>query len=104
MPSLIIENIKLLVNTREQNKLLRGKELADLPGIENAYLIVEDGIIAEYGSMPALKIKDADSIDASGQYLLPAWCDSHTHLVFAAYREEEFVDKINLKVHAQDKT
>ena len=94
MPSLIIENIKLLVNTRDENKLLRGKELADLPCMENAYLIVENGIIAGYGPMAGLKKQDADSLDASGQYLLPCWCDSHTHLVFAAYREEEFVDKI----------
>lgn len=94
MSSIIIENIRLLVNTRQENKLLRGKELADLPCIENAYIIIEDGIIAEYGPMASLKNKDNDAIDASGQYVLPCWCDSHTHLVFAAYREEEFVDKI----------
>ncbi|NOT51594.1 MAG: imidazolonepropionase [Chitinophagaceae bacterium] len=94
MSSVIIENIKLLVNTREESKLLRRKELAHLPCIENAYIIVEDGIIAEYGPMAALKKTDTNSIDASGQYILPCWCDSHTHLVFAAYREEEFVDKI----------
>src|SRR5689334_8266838 len=99
MPPVIIENIKLLVNTRKKNnpdgyRGLRGKELAHLPCVENAYLIIKDGIIAEYGPMSALKNKDADSIDASGQYILPCWCDSHTHLVFAAYREEEFVDKI----------
>src|SRR5687767_9611893 len=94
MPPVIIENIKLLVNTRDESKLLRGKELADLPCIENAYLIVEDGIIAEYGPMAALKKQEAGRVDASGQYVLPCWCDSHTHLVFASYREEEFVDKI----------
>ncbi len=94
MSSVIIENIKLLVNTREESHLLRGKELADLPCIENAYIIIEDGIIAAYGPMSEFKNEDADSIDASGQYLLPCWCDSHTHLVFAAYREEEFVDKL----------
>lgn len=94
MASVVIENIKLLVNTRKENKLLRGKELADLPCIENAYIIIEDGIIAEYGPMSSLKNEDDNNIDASGQYVLPCWCDSHTHLVFAAYREEEFVDKI----------
>lgn len=94
MPAIIITNIKLLVNTRAENTLLRGKELSDLPCIENAYLILEDGIIADYGHMSSLKASDTNSLDASGQLILPAWCDSHTHLVFAASREEEFVDKI----------
>lgn len=95
MPAVIITNIKLLVNTREENKLLRGKELANLPSVENAYLVIEDGIIAEYGPMDMLEQQDTENtIDASGQMVLPAWCDSHTHLVFAASREEEFVDKI----------
>lgn len=95
MSVVIITNIKLLVNTRKENRLLRGKELAELPCIENAYLIIEDGIIAEYGPMSMLKQEDSENtIDASGQMILPAWCDSHTHLVFAASREEEFADKI----------
>ena len=97
MPATIITNIKQLVNTRKQNELLRGKELAVLPCIENAYLVVENGIIAEYGEMDRLGWTDNSNdnlIDASGQFVLPAWCDSHTHLVFAASREEEFIDKI----------
>lgn len=95
MSAVIITNIKLLVNTRMENRLLRGKELAELPCTENAYLIIEDGIIAEYGQMSMLKQEDSENtIDASGQMILPAWCDSHTHLVFAASREKEFVDKI----------
>lgn len=98
MASTCITNIKLLVNTREQYQLLKGSELADLPSINDAYLIVEDGIIASYGKMDSLpganEFRD-HTIDASGQMILPAWCDSHTHLVFAASREEEFVDKIN---------
>src|SRR6185436_15755075 len=97
MASTLITNIKLLVNTRDNSHLLRGKELAELPSVENAYLIIEDGIIAEYGEMnknQKSKIKNQKSIDAPGQFVLPCWCDSHTHLVFAASREEEFVDKI----------
>jgi len=95
MPAIIIANIKLLVNTRQENRLLRGKELAELPCIENAYLVIEDGIIAAYGPMSMLKQEDSqNAIDASGQMVVPAWCDSHTHLLFAASREEEFVDKI----------
>ena len=98
MSTTVVTNIKLLVNTREENHLLRGKELAELPCIENAYLIIENGIIAEYGKMDGLPWIDDSSdtiIDAAGQFILPTWCDSHTHLVFAASREEEFVDKIN---------
>ncbi len=97
MPSLIVTNIKCLVNTREENQLLRGKELQYLPCIENAWLIIEDDVIAGYGPMKELKTinhKPETSIDASGQFVLPAWCDSHTHLVFAASRENEFIDKI----------
>jgi len=98
----LISNIKRLVGVRKENKILRGSELAELPSIENAFLIIEDGRIAGYGAMS--KINDAypdvppgknqHSIDASDQLILPCWCDSHTHLVFAASREDEFVDKI----------
>ena len=93
----IITNIKQLVNVREESKLLRGKELSVLPSIENAYLVVENGMIAAYGSMQNLTLQSSNlkqTVDASGQFILPCWCDSHTHLVFAASREEEFVDKI----------
>lgn len=98
MPATIITNIKLLVNTRTENKLLRGTELAQLPVIPNAYLVIENGIIAEYGEMKNLSWTDEKNdtiIDAAGQMVLPAWVDSHTHIVFAASREDEFVDKIN---------
>ncbi len=97
MSSTLVTNIKLLVNTRSENKLLRGKELSVLPCIENAFLLVEDGVIVSYGQMdsPGPVDEFADHIiDASGQMILPCWCDSHTHLVFASSREEEFVDKI----------
>jgi len=100
----LITNIKQLVNVSEGSKLLRGKELSVLPCIENAYLIIEDGIITEYGSINTLKPQPSNfkqAIDASGQFVLPCWCDSHTHLVFAASREEEFVDKINGKSYAE---
>lgn len=93
----LITNIRQLVNAREESKLLRGKELAELPIIENAYLVIEAGIIADYGKMNETILRTSGqvhTIDASGQFILPCWCDSHTHLVFAASREEEFVDKI----------
>ena len=96
----LIKNIACLVNVREENNLLRGKELSDLPCIQNAYLIIEDGKITEYGKMnelqnPKSEIRNSKSeIDANNAYVLPCWCDCHTHFVFAASREEEFVDKI----------
>jgi imidazolonepropionase len=97
MPSTLITNIKQLVGTRTDSHLLRGKELSRLPYIQNAYLLIEDDEIAAYGKMEELKpaIRNQPSvIDASNQFVLPAWCDSHTHLVFAGSREEEFVDKL----------
>src|SRR5688572_21246625 len=102
MSSLLITNIKQLINTRPGTHLLRGNELADLPCIENAYLIIENEVIVEYGSMiNGLPISIGMSmdkfnkvVDAKDQFVLPCWCDSHTHLVFAGSREEEFVDKI----------
>ncbi len=97
MSATLITNIKLLVNTRSTNKLLRGKELAELPCIENACIVIENGIIVSYGSIKGIE-HDLEYfnevVDADGQLVLPAWCDSHTHLVFAASREEEFTDKI----------
>lgn len=94
----IIINIGQLVNVREQTALLAGASMATLPCIENAFLLVEDGIIVAYGAMFELELQVPDLpayiIDAKGVFILPAWCDSHTHLVFAASRENEFIDKI----------
>ncbi len=94
----IIINIQNLIGTREETQLLRGKDLAILPFIENAFVLVEDGIIAEYGAMFELELKvpqlPKNIIDAEGQSVLPCWCDSHTHIVFTGSRENEFVDKI----------
>lgn len=97
MAATLIQNIRLLVNTRSTEKPLRGKEMQELPCIPDAYMIIEDGIIAATGSMNELPYREghfSSVTDASGQLLLPAWCDSHTHLVFPASREEEFIDKI----------
>jgi imidazolonepropionase len=93
----LFTNIQTLVNTRESNILLRGKYLSHLPCINNAYLIIEGEEIVAYGPMAELKFTSADfafHIDATGKLVLPAWCDSHTHIVFAGSRENEFVDKL----------
>jgi imidazolonepropionase len=95
--AILISNIKSLVNVREKSEALRGKELAELPCLDNAYLVTEGEEIAEYGSMDELQWDPAGfktHIDATGRLVLPSWCDSHTHLVFAGSREGEFVDKI----------
>jgi len=105
----LITNIKTLVNVREKSSLLRGKELSELAHLENAYLILEKGLISEYGEMKNLKPQSRSlsgstlrqTIDASGQFVLPCWCDSHTHLIFAASREEEFVNKIKGTSYAE---
>ncbi|MEP6750327.1 MAG: imidazolonepropionase [Bacteroidota bacterium] len=97
MAATLISHIKLLAGTVNPTQPLRGKDLALLPCIENAYLLIEDDEIAAFGSMDELppSAVHLTTIDASGQIVIPAWCDSHTHLVFAASREDEFVDKIN---------
>ncbi len=97
---MLIKNIKGLVQTDDGTRtFVSGADMSDLPSIENAWLAVEDGKIADYGSMadfPGITDwSDLEVIDASGKYVLPAWCDPHTHTVFAASREGEFVDRIN---------
>ena len=95
--SLLISNIRLLVNVRETQQLLRGKGLGELPVIKNGFLIIEDGVIAAYGKMEELSLKPSQfafHYSAEGRAVLPSWCDSHTHIVFAGSREHEFVDKI----------
>jgi imidazolonepropionase len=92
---MLITNIKYLANVRENTERLRGHQLAEMPIIENAYLKIEDGRIAEYGKMEDLHhFGDYQIFDVEGKSILPAWCDSHSHLVFAAPRETEFIDKI----------
>jgi len=101
----LITNIQQLVGTREGSTLLRGKELAMLPAIETAFLLIEDGIITDYGAMYELELKvpnlPKDIIDAHEQFVLPTWCDSHTHIVFAQTREEEFIYKLKGMSYAE---
>ncbi|MCB9225384.1 MAG: imidazolonepropionase [Crocinitomicaceae bacterium] len=99
MANLLIKNIKGLAGILEDNTgPLRGEALGKLEVIENAFLAIEDGKISMYGKMEDLSgVTDwtnLEIIDADGKYVLPAFCDSHTHLVFAKTREEEFVDRI----------
>ena len=98
MPSTIITNIGQLVNATAYPILLRGKQLENLPIIDNAFVCIVDGLIDGFGKMQDLEIhtiKDFENhFDANAATVLPCWCDSHTHLVFSGSRETEFVDKI----------
>lgn len=99
MRKILIKNIKALVQVGEDIPAIkRGKEMHDLPIIENAFLALEDGVIIAYGEMSDWEglddWRDLEIIDAEGKYVLPAFCDAHTHTVFAKSREEEFVDRI----------
>jgi len=93
----LITNIKELLQVRKEHvSKISGKSMAILPTIKNAYLIIKDDLIFDFGEIknePSLK---ADKIiDANNKIVLPTWCDSHTHIVFAGNRESEFVDRIN---------
>lgn len=96
MTTLII-NIKELLQVRETSVTkVSGDEMSILPTIKNAFLVIKDNLIADYGTMEKLPEIQADKIiDATGKMVLPTWCDSHTHIVYAGNREQEFVDRIN---------
>lgn len=95
--SILIINIKELIQVRAKNvSIVKGKDMKTLPTLKNAYLLIEQDTIVEYGSMSDYTNYQADLvIDAKGKMVLPAWCDSHTHIVYAGDRSQEFVDRIN---------
>jgi imidazolonepropionase len=98
---LLIRNIRGLIKA-EDNKLLKvsGKEMSSLDVLTNAWLLIHDGLISDFGSMSGISHSSSACdpsnviIDASGRFVFPSFCDSHTHLVFAGSREGEFTDKI----------
>jgi imidazolonepropionase len=94
---ILLHHISGLLQVRESlNIPLRGEEMAELPYIDNAWLLLEDELISDYGSMDNPYDGHTDhSIDCTGRFVLPTWCDSHTHLVYAGNRESEFIDRIN---------
>ncbi len=93
----LITNIQELLQIREASLTkVSGAEMAVVPSIKNAFLILEDDFIADYGSMEDCPNISADIfIDATDKVVLPTWCDSHTHIVYAGNRVLEFVDRIN---------
>ncbi|WP_281239822.1 imidazolonepropionase [Flavobacterium praedii] len=96
MTTLII-NIKELLQIRESSILkVSGAEMAILPTIKNAFLLIKDDLIIDFGYMDNIPLFTVDkTIDATGKTVLPTWCDSHTHIVYAGNRDQEFVDRIN---------
>lgn len=89
-------NIKELIQVRENNNsILKGAEMRELPSIKNAFLLIEDDVIIDYGSMENTPQSYDKAIDVSGKMISPSWVDSHTHIVYAGNREQEFVDRIN---------
>ena len=93
----LITNIKELLQVRETSiSKVSGVDMKILPTIKNAFLLIENDVILDFGRMENLRGINADKIiDASGKIVLPTWCDSHTHIVYAGNREGEFVDRIN---------
>lgn len=96
MKTLLI-NIKELLQIRETSiTKVSGIEMATLPKIDNAFLLIENDLIVDFGSMDDCPNISVDkTIDVTGKTVLPTWCDSHTHIVYAGNREQEFVDRIN---------
>lgn len=106
--NLLIKNIKSLCGIRDSDsRKICGSDMKIIPSIENAFLLIEGGKIADYGSMSDFKVSEwrikaeAESqspyseINAEGKFVLPTWCDSHTHVVYASSREAEFTDRMN---------
>ena len=94
---ILIINIKELIQVREKGILkVSGAEMSVLPTIKNAFLLIENDVIVAFGTMDNCPETAVDTtIDAIGKMVLPTWCDSHTHIVYAGNREQEFVDRIN---------
>lgn len=98
---ILIKNIKSLIGILDDTKkFVVGKDMKKLNSISNAYLMIQKGKIADFGSMDDLFIpenredKKLKIIDATDKIVMPAFCDSHTHIVYAGSREIEYVDKI----------
>jgi imidazolonepropionase len=100
MSRILIKNIQSLIGVYDAAPAkLAGKAMSELPFIENAWLAIEEGLIVDYGTMaywPGISDwRGLEVIEADGRLVLPAWCDSHTHTVYAGSRVGEFVDRIH---------
>ncbi|KXO01317.1 imidazolonepropionase [Aequorivita aquimaris] len=94
---LLLTHIKELLQVRENcPEKLSGKEMKKLPTLKNAWVFINHGVIEDYGTMDKMGPHQGfKTLDCSGKIVMPAWCDSHSHIVYAGNREQEFVDRIN---------
>jgi imidazolonepropionase len=92
-----IKQILQIEHIHEEKKIVKGLDMKTLPTLEHAFLLVEDGLIKDFGEMKNLPtdVTADHTIDCTGKMILPTWVDSHTHLVYSHTRELEFVDRIN---------
>ena len=95
--SLLVKNIGTLVGIDEsQREWVEGKAMSEIETIENGWLLTDGCRIADYGTMDSMpSIEGCEVLDAEGGWLFPSFCDSHTHLVWAGSRDQEFLDKLN---------
>lgn len=93
----LFTHIKELIQVEEfPKRMVSGIAMKLLPSIKNAYLLIENNTIKDFGKMKDLPTIEVDkSINLKGKMILPTWCDSHTHIVYAGNREQEFIDRIN---------
>ena len=92
----LLINIKELLQVRDEAPLMvAGAAMKTLPSLKNAWLLLEEGLISDYGTMDSVPdVGFSKTINCAGKIVLPTWCDSHTHIVYAGNREQEFVDRI----------
>ena len=94
---LLVVNIGTIVGIDTHNRhSVAGADMDSMERVENGWLLAEDGVISGFGTMDCCPdVEDAERIDAAGGMLFPSYCDSHTHIVYAGSREQEFLDKIH---------
>lgn len=100
MNKILIKNIRAILGVYESGpRVLKGKDMDALPVLENAWMAIDGGKIADYGPMSEwpgiVDWRGLEVIEAEGRYILPSWCDSHTHIVYAGSRVGEFEDRIH---------
>ena len=97
MSQTLLINIKNLLQVRDlKTSYVSGKEMSIIPSIKSAYLLIDDGIIKDFGEMKnsPKNLENFNIVDCKGKMVLPSWCDSHTHIVYAGNRSNEFIDRI----------
>ena len=97
MSQILLINIKNLLQVRElETSYVSGKEMSVIPFIKSAYLLIDNGKINDFGEMKnsPKNLENFNIVDCKGKMVLPSWCDSHTHIVYAGNRSNEFIDRI----------